>query len=288
MREFRITDLLDRFGYKLNGETGFYLINPTGLGTALSPSMYSMGSGFYGAYNTDQIPQGNIVGDILITPYGGDDAYQEYTEFVSYLMAQNDANELYFCYKPSTVEYMCKVRLESITKTEKEADHQHELLCPISLQMLTPWYTATPTSITPVEQAGISGWIGADIPLPTLTSHIPAAWEIKAEYVGGDYNGLTVECYGNITGKLYGKLNLLDTVADENSITIFSKYENPLVAKNYTPASYTDLNNNVDISTNPFFKVPLTEQCYLRVSVGATSAGTLKASCTVYQYYRSV
>ena len=118
----------------------------------------------------------------------------------------------------------------------------------------------------------------------SAAGHDPAALAI--EYKGAITNPV-LTLTGLESGTLYGKLAISGEFAAGDTIAVSTEREDSYARKISADGTETDLIDKVDIAADaePFFAVPLTEPCILRISAAAMS-GTISAKA--YFYYRTV
>lgn len=267
-------------------ESPMMLLAPEGLGVNLSPDANDLSNGFFRTVNTNKIPQGNIVCDVLFDEVNADPntAYGTYRNFVDFVMG---AEKLYIGYIPAKSmitdldEYRCEVALDYINKSQ--INWSRCLRCPVSFRMLTPWFKTTTIKNRVIVSADT-----ATVTLDRATGHIPAG--IKVSFTRRGMSAFTLELEGNTTHKSYGKCLVSDTI-DRNDIVEYSSVGNDCYVRKVSGGTVTDLIDKVDITFNPWFSVPTTEETTLIVT--ATRAGdvqyvTAQLDIEIFEYYRSV
>lgn len=276
---YRSFTLYDESGTakSLNGEpegSKLYFENPTGLGFNLAPTFANIGSGFFKNVSSDKIPQQNIVGDLIVSDYA------EYSAFVRWVLK---AKKLYFAYRPTPTsdEYRCEVAIDYLTKTEKNAGAS--LRCPISFKPLTPWYLEQVVEYeilapTPPFTAAVY-----DVAFNT-EGDLPSAMTIHAESSGTPYA---------ITAKITGEAESVghftfQNVIDTAGVFDYSSLYNDSYIRYTSAGVESDIINNVDISNDPFFKLPANSNITVEILYNSTTAIPAKISLKLYNYYRSV
>ena len=290
MRKFFIENELG-VRYALNNETGIFLSAPSGLGVTLNPSFADLKKGFFRAVSGDTEPQSTIACSLVFT---GNNAYATYREFANWC---NITAKLFLVYLPyGTNEYYRGIALNYMTKTELTETRWLEV--PVSLACITPWYRATPSRMSMVEESGYvmrysfsyttelvysssnAGSMAVDI---AAGGHIPAA--LVFSYTGEIINPrLTLR--GTATDAVYGLCSLNVTLAANEKLEISTLYGDSYARMIGADGVTTDLLNAVDLSYEPFPRVPITEDCTLFLAADEVINGT--ATVRVYYYYRSV
>ena len=276
----------------LNGKTGIFLSNPAGLGVKLNNQYADLENGFFRNIGSKAEPQGNIVADIVFTKK----AYDTYRNFLNWLFAAKELSLIYSPYEP--LEFYRKVELQYLPKGELGTGKW--LTTPISLPCLTPWYLPTALRISLTKQTetamrypftynaslryGTSsiGSYAADI---APDGHLPAS--LRFGYKGAASNPV-ITLTGAASGKIYGKCILNTVLTAEDTIELFTSPRDGYIRKISADGTETDLidTNVVDITADPFLRVPLEESCHLQLSADDALSGS--AEVQVYYYYRSV
>ena len=289
MRKFYIENGLG-VRQALNGESGIFLSNPTGLGLSLSPTFADLHKGFFRAVSGESEPQSTIAGDLVFI---GANAYEDYRNFVDWCSGQ----ELFLVYKPyGTTEFYRGIMLNYLTKTE--LTDTRWLSVPISLACTTPWYRAAPSRMAMSSETGSvlrypfqytadlsysssnAGSMAADI---SAAGHIPAAFVFT--YTGHIINPKLI-LQGVDSGKVYGTCSLNVTTESGDTLEISTKYGQSYVTITNSAGRVTDAVQYLDLAYEPFPRIPIEENCTLFLSADEAIEGS--ASIRVYYYYRSV
>lgn len=282
MRKFYIRD---GYGtqYDLNGEQLIWLLNPSGLGVSYANKYSDIKQGFFSPLKQDEWQTQSIVCDFGFL----DPAYSVYRSFINWLVT---ANELIIVYQPfGSEKYYRKVRLDYVEKTE--LFNGVWLKTPASFTCLTPWYLPTTLSVSIqgedtgamqytftydadlVYSADYNGAYGAEL---SPSGHLPAA--VKLTYTGGVVSPIIV-LEGKTSGTEYGRCQINATAS--SSVEFSSLY-----ADSYCKVDGADATDYISPAYDPFFHLPLSEPCILKILSSATMTGTAEAS--VYYYFRSV
>lgn len=273
----------------LNGEDGLYASDLAGFGFSMSPSYADLTRGFFVPVSEDAEPQGAIT---MTLNFLGPNPYAKYRDFSNWL-ARSGALTIGYAPTPEQTFY----RRISVTYLQKgELDRTGILPIPASFSTLTPWYRPEP-SVLDLSDAGkdtskrypysypyaygtdatasLSGTVYGD-------GHIPAALELR--YYGAITNP-KLRLVGNISGRTYGICSLAATLQPGDMLLYSSRYTNSYVLRR-RGLEDTDLLDVLDLSTEPFFHVPVDEPCTLSVEASAAFSGY--AELKTYYYYRSV
>lgn len=289
MRKFYLQkETGERIG--LNNETGIFLSNPEGLGLNFGDNFADIGEGFFRMiakkYNQNAITcKINFVNE---------DPYTTYNNFVSWCML---AKKLYLVYAPISTEYYIQIEIESIEKGE--INKYGYLECSANFIYLSPWYLPSPLNISFIGldntafRLDVSRLDGTDILASSVADsysaqidpagHLPGAFYI--EYHGLAENPIVL-LTGAISGEVYGKCAISGSFAQNTGFKLSTRYEDAYIKKVLSNGTEVDILDDVDLSFEPFFKLPLTESCLLKVTDDGVLHGDLSAK--VYYYYRSV
>lgn len=261
------------------------LTNVSGLGMGVKPSYADLGKGFFSLVNTENEPQGSIVGDILFT----ENSYQTFRAVINWA---NAARELRFVYCPyGTEEYYRLVTLKTLEKGVR--GRWGQLKCGIALQCLTPWYLPTALTLNFAAHNGtmmrypyrytsdlIYGTDGAEAYTVSIPArgHVPGT--LYLSYTGAASN-LLVRLTGAVSGKELGRC-AVDGVTPEGSR--FELNSDP--RGSYVRLNGADWLEHVDINHDPFLRVPNDEECILSLEADTALTGTVSAE--VVYYFRAV
>lgn len=279
----------ERFG--LNGENAVYAMSLAGLGFTLAPTFADLGRGFYAPVSDESEPQGTTAFTLVFTKK----PYEVYKTLVDWLCA---AGTVTLVYNPTgKQEYFKDVIINFLQKTELNAMGWLEIPC--SFFSRTPWYMPTPAVLdlgTAGEKrskrytyrynkqlkygmdssAALSGTVmGA--------GHVPGALELT--YVGAITNP-KIRLVGNISGKTYGVCSVAVTLEPSDTLKFSSRYEQSYVKRINAAGAETDLLDALDLSSTPFFHIPVDEPCTVSIESDAAFSG--RADLLIYYYYRSV
>lgn len=278
--------------WDLNGKTGARISNPAGLGVKLNNQYADLENGFFKNIGSKAEPQGSVVADVVFTKK----AYETYRSFLSWI---SEARELILIYSPyEPLEFYRRVELQYLTKGELGAAKW--LTTPISLACLTPWYLPTALRIALTKQSetamrypftyntglryGTSsiGSYAADI---APDGHLPAS--LRFVYKGAATNPV-ITLTGAASGKIYGRCIISDVLSEEDTIEMLTSPRDGFIRKISADGTEKDLidTNAVDITEDPFLRIPLEESCHLQLSADDALSGN--AEVQVYYYYRSV
>lgn len=277
--------------YGLNGERGAYATGLAGFGFTLSPSFADLSRGFFVPVSDETEPQGTVTFTMVFTR----SPYASYAELVNWLAA---AGTVTIVYNPTGAqEYYRDVTGNFFQKGELTEVGWLEV--PVSLFCCTPWYKPVPTSLT-LEGSGTdeskrytyrytkSLIYGADS-TSNLSGTIVGAGHIPGSLTMAFTGGITnprIRLVGNLTGKTYGVCSVTAVLAASDTLLFSTRYEDAYVKKRSAAGVETDLLDVLDLSSTPFFHIPVDESCTISVESDAAING--KADLEIYYYYRSV
>lgn len=306
MRRFYLVN--ERNEYKwLDGEAGIYLFNPTGLGVSFEPKFGDLKHGFYTVTSNDTATQGNVAGDLLFDSSNGTGPYEKYRKFVDWLTKSKSLKLHYF--PDFLAEYYeedgfyTDIIVEYITKTEKTADTQHELLCPISFKLLAPWQASIrrleedyapsgeETIVIPLYDTETVD--GETVSRYMVAGQMPAPWQL---YISKqDITNPVFEVVGVNSGTVYHSMKMTGTIYSNEILEICTDYLHPFAVKRLNPIYGTegpdiDLINYIDVSSDAFFKIPIDEECEFRITAtwGARDGAHLDLLWQVFNYWWTV
>lgn len=203
-------------------------------------------------------------------------------------------------------EFYRKVEIGSLTKTEY--DKYGVLRVPVTFKVLTPWYKPEPIEVgfsTEEENAFLydvssypaypdqdTEFRDGDLIYAMGSSdftakveangHIPAAMKLTFK---GTVVTPKIRLIGKLTRKTYGECDINVNFSSSETLVFSTEYQNSYVKKIDYRGNEINLINDIDITKDPFFHIPIEEACELIIS-GRTLEGT--ASLEVYDYYRAV
>ena len=282
-RQFRISNNSGK-GYSLNGDSGIFLHEPTGLGLKDEIKTVDLGRGFFYDLDNKYIPAEPITGDLLFI---NNEPYKLYREFINFIAT---SSQLVFSYTPyGTDEFFCRGKFEYLQKEELE--ETGVLKVPVSFMPFTPWYLPRESSLEMQELTGgemiypftydselkyCSPLIDSYSVQLNPAGHIDAA--IVFIYPGTIENPV-LTLIGVNTNKEYGRCEI---EAICNGVQYSSLYSDSYIKDN----SGNSLLNGVSPGYSPYFRLPIKEPCILTLSADSTITET--SSVKVYYFYRSV
>lgn len=275
----------------LNGDRGVYAHTLAGFGFTLSPSFADLSRGFFVSVSDEAEPQSTLPFTITFTRK----PYETYEALVNWLAAAGTITIVY-----DTVgkqEFWRDVSVNFVQKGEK--NEVGWLECPCSFFCKTPWYLPTPTVInlgsgnqdtrkrynyryTKALRYG-QNRLGSAAHLIAGAGHIPGALELT--YHGAITNP-RIRLVGNVSGKTYGICSVSVVLSATDTLKFSSRYENSYAKRIAAGGKETDLLDVLDLSTTPFFHIPVDEPCTVSVEADSSFSGT--ADLLIYYYYRSV
>lgn len=279
----------DRLG--LNGENGVYASSLTGFGFTLAPTFADLSRGFFVPVSDESEPQHTVP----FTVYFTQTPYAAYQRFVDWLAA---ARTITIVYNPTgSQEYFRDVTVNFLQKGELNDVGWLEIPC--SYFCSTPWYLPTPTRME-LEAGGkdtikrydyvytetlMYGYDSSETLVGTIAGagHVPGSLDLT--YFGAIVNP-KIRLVGNISGKTYGVCSVSVTLLSSDVLKFSSRYEKSYVKRISATGEETDLLDVLDLSTTPFFHIPVEEPCTITVEADTAFSGY--AELTIYYYYRSV
>ena len=279
----------DRYG--LNGERGVFATGLGGFGFTLSPSFADLSRGFFVPVSDEAEPQGTVTFTLVFTR----SPYTAYAELSNWLAS---AGTVTVVYNPTGAqEYYRDVIINFLQKGELTEVGWLEV--PASLYQCTPWYKPVPTSLT-LEGSGADERkrytyrytkaliYGADS-TSNLSGTIAGGGHIPGALTMALTGGITnpkLRLVGDVTGRTYGVCSVTAALAPSDTLLFSSRYEDSYVRKRSAAGVETDLLDVLDLSSTPFFHIPVGEPC--TISVESDAAITGSADLKIYYYYRSV
>lgn len=277
--------------YGLNGEKGVYASGLSGLGFTLSPTFADLNRGFFLPVNDESEPQGTLPFTLHFTR----NPYKTYKALVDWLTAASTVTIVYdptgeqAYYRDVTVNFLQKGELNGVGWLE----------VPCSLFCCTPWYLPVPTTLV-LEAGGTDESKRYDYSYTeelrygtdssaSLTGTIAGAGHIPGSLELTYYGAITnprIRLTGDISGKTFGVCSVSAVLGATDVLKFSSRYEDSYVKRIAADGTVTDLLDALDLSSIPFFHIPVNEPC--TISVEADSAFTGYADLKVYYYYRSV
>lgn len=275
----------------LNGEYGACASDLSGFGLALSPVFADLNRGFFVPVSDEAEPQNSLAFTVTFTRT----PYATYQQLVDWLAA---AGTITIVYNPTgRQEYFRNVTVNFLQKSELTQVGWLEIPC--SFLCSTPWYLPSPTTLN-LEAGGTDESKRYDYVYSedlrygndssaTLSGTIAGAGHtpgsIELTYYGAIVNP-RIRLVGNITGRTYGLCSVAVTLLPSDQLRLSTRYEESYVKRISAGGQETDLLDVLDLSTTPFFHIPVDEPCTLSVEADAAFSGS--AELTIYYYYRSV
>lgn len=279
----------DRF--PLNGEKGVYASALSGFGFSLSPSYADLQRGFFTPVSDESEPQGAIAFTLTHVK----NPYASHNSLVDWLAS---AGTITLVYMPhGKQEYYRDVAINYMQKGELNAFGWLEVPC--SLFCNTPWYLPSPT-VLELEASGTDESMRYDYSYTddlkygtdstascsgTIVGagHIPGSLELT--YFGAITNP-RIRLTGDVSGKTYGICSVETVLSSTDALKLSTRYERSYVMKISADGTQTDLLDALDLSTTPFFHIPVDEPCTISIEADNTFVG--RVDLLVYYYFRSV
>lgn len=275
----------------LNGENGVYATNLAGFGFTLAPSFADLSRGFFTPVSDEKEPQQNLAFTLTFTrnPY---DTYQALVNWIS------AAGKLTIVYAPTSKQEFCRdVTINFLQKGELTQVGWLEIPC--SFFCSTPWYMPSPTSLS-VQGTGVDEskrydyaytdelQYGADSSA-SITATIAGAGHIPGSLDLSFYGAIVnprIRLTGEVSGKVFGLCSVAAVFEATDALKFSSRYEDSYVKRVSAAGVETDLLDALDLSSTPFFHIPVDEPC--TVSLEADASFTGRVDLLIYRYYRSV
>lgn len=275
----------------LNGEDHVYATELSGFGVTLAPTFADLSRGFFSPVSSESEPQTTLAFVMVFTRK----AYETYNEMFNWLAA---ANPITIVYNPTgKQEFYRDVSVNFLQKGELTEVGWLEVPC--SFFCSTPWYLPSPTELnlegsatdkskrypyryTPDLKYGAASTAAISAVI-SGAGHVPGAMEL-AFY--GAITNPKIRLTGVNSNKVYGICSI-SAVFDRSDILKFStKYDHSYVKKISAGGEETDLLDALDLSSTPFFHIPVDEPCTISIEADASFSGQVEL--LIYYYYRSV
>lgn len=275
----------------LNIDGDVYFIPGGGLGITEKIDVANLQNGFYTATKST-IPQDSVVGDLVFKR----GAYASYANLVNWTM---EASQLDLIYVPQEAdEYHRRVKMTSLTKTIR--DSAGWCVMPVTFMCYTPWFLeASPLIEFTAGQSSAMRFpmvfnsnlrfspsvYGTASAVLKSGGHMPASWVFQ--YSGYMVNP-EITIVGYSSGTEYGKCAISGIINANDVLKISTQYLDSYVKQISSDGTETDLINAsaVDIAYDPFARIPVDEDCVLKIEAENTLDG--EAKLTANYYYRSV
>lgn len=277
--------------YDLNGSRGVFATDPTGLGFTAGTGYANLRNGFYSETRLDNVPQATVGLTLNFVRPG---QYAKYRELFDWLLRA--ASPLLLLYDVGDGNlYRRQVRLEYVNKTEIALNGL--LVCALSLKALSPWYLATDTVLR------LRGSVGASLRYTyrytqdlrygtdsraaasanvTGAGHIPASFLVRAP---GPLEYPVLSLRGISSGKIYGRCSVGGTVEQGSTLILSTRYRDSYCAVEDETGQVQDILNSVDLTDDPFFHAPVSEDSVLELNADGEVDG---ATAEINYYYWSV
>lgn len=275
----------------LNGEDGIYASNLTGLGMERSRTYGDLGGGFFSILADTSDPQ--QAPGFKLTFTRRSTAYAQYQRLTRWIAAAGD--ELRLVYVPyGTTAYYRRVALRHIKKTERNKVGWLECACEV--QTLTPWYR-------PIEYSAALAELGTDVMRYGVgrydagryaASHA-ATYAVSLQPDGDTAAALSlhftgaiarpvIELIGQGSHTVYGRCSIAWDLPQGATLE-WSSHPADSYCRAVVNGEPQELYDYMDPDETPFFRLPLAEPCWLRLTGQAIEgAGTVKAN----YFYRTV
>lgn len=263
----------------------FFFCHAEGLGATTDYKYASIENGFFPRTKEDY-RQEQIIGDIVFL----DNAFENYAEVTDFIWG---AKELYFVYCPTNAEFYRRVGLSEVKKGIRTAGGQ--MTATVRFKCLTPWFLPLPVELhfydkkTEVFKWSETAWGTAPWAMSlaegftasvTADGHMNASVEV--EYTGAATRPIITAV--NSKGESLGMCKITFNLVDGDVLRLSSQYNDSYCVVE-RGNEVIDLMPYVDLTVNPFFRLPPGEQCTVSItSNNLPGVATVK----IYSYYRSV
>lgn len=275
----------------LNGENAVYAAALAGLGYTLSPSFADLKNGFFREISDGSEPQSTPAYSLYFT---GAEPYKDYQDFVNWLAA---AGTLELIYRPfGEKEYRRQVSINYLSKGEKNEMGWLEI--PAAFFAVSQWYRPQPTELS--LDAGESTAMRFDLVFDddlrfgtdsaaafsgTIagSGHVPGA--VLFRYYG-EITNPRISLVGNLSGETFGICSVQAALEPGEALELSTVYTDSHLVKIAVDGSRIDLQDAIDLATDPYFHVPVNEPCTISMEADSPFSGS--AELLVYYYFRSV
>ena len=266
----------------LNGDRGVYVHALAGFGFSLSPSFADLSRGFFIPVSDEAEPQNTLPFTLTFTR----NPYETYEAMVNWLTAAGTVTIVYDPYGKQ--EYWRDVSVNFLQKGEKNKVGWLEVPC--SFFCNTPWYRPAPTALslgnggkddrkrytyryTKDLKYGQNS-VGSLFGTIAGAGHIPGSLELTYH---GAISNPRIRLVGSISGKTYGVCSVAVVMGASDVLKFSTKYEDSYVKRVAADGTETDLLDALDLSSTPFFHIPVDEPC--NISIEADSVFSDLRSC---------
>lgn len=247
--------LINEYGqtYSLNDVKKGFLMNPDGLGYAISRNYTLFGSEWI--KSDDQIEQTAITGTIY---FGSDQPYQRAHEFVEFVMTSKD---LTLSYQTDAGVYYKDVDINRYSKTEIGASGYLE--CEVELVPKTLWYLPNNLTVRLESVAGTglrftftlpNHWMNYTNGTASILNdgHVPAPFKASVE---GPISNPSIVLLQD--GEEIARLDVITEVDSGETLEYSSKDGNIYLYVDDGNGNRTDLATSLDITNDNIFKIPV-------------------------------
>ena len=274
--------LINEYGqkYPLNDVRTGFMMNPSGLGYAISRNYTLFGSEWI--RSDDQIEQTVITGTIY---FGSDNPYQRAHEFVEFVMT---SKEITLSYQTNAGTYYKDVDINRYSKTE--IGESGYLECEVELTPKTLWYLPNNLIVRLESVAGTglrfsfrlpNKWMNYTNGTATIVNngHVPAPFKASIE---GPISNPSIVLVQN--GEEISRLDVIAEIASGETLEYSSKDGNIYLYVDDGNGNRTDLATSLDITNDNIFKIPIGNY---QLKLEADSQIT-EATFIVYKQYIAV
>lgn len=284
----------------LNGENRIWFSEPEGMGFEDDAKYAGNNGGFF--------LRSGSGGDRQATPgfklvFTGPDPYRDYRFLMDWALG---AKELLLVYMPGKQTDAFRRRVELVSVGKGELNGVGWLECPVSLAVLTPWFTThaeeaevTASGAEPfragVDRAGADRLSSGFEYTSSVTlypgGHLPAALFLTHSR-GTTLAAPVITVTGAVTGREYGRCAVNWTMGSAGTFEYSAEPNNSYVrARVYSNRdgrllAERDLMPYVDLAFEPFPALPTNEPAVITMTTASRREGVMKV--TARQYRRTV
>lgn len=278
MRKFYLSD--NEYGnspWDISDPSSIFVSNPEGLGISFDNKYSYIGDGFYPIIY-DKKNQNSIKFTLNFFGYNSQNVYAMYYRLMQFIFSKGNGG-LYLLYDPgeSREEFIRKIHVESIEKNEINKYGYLESSC--SFKAVTPWYRKN-TKDTLIDHNNLS----IDRVSVSSPGQIPSA--LKFNIQGTAPSGMSI-VLKNDDGIEYGRCKFLEAFSD-CEIELSSQYNDSHILKIDSQGQVENYIHKIDISTNPFFRIPKDGNYVIQVTPSSAITSNLQIDFYKYDYYLTV
>ncbi|MBP3463789.1 MAG: phage baseplate protein [Clostridia bacterium] len=267
---------------KVNG--GLFLYNVSGLGYEEDIEYVQVGNTF--VPNKKTLKQNQITGDLEFD----DMSYDEYSDFIDFVLKSSDLKLIYIPKKTNRIEYYRDIDIVQIDKSEE--DDYNILTSPITIKCKSLWYTKNETIYTIEPQTGEIRWdfawdsrfndYASRISNYINNGHVEAPILLE---IDGFVVNPSIEVY--IEGELYQTVTFDTTIEKYEKLLYCSKEEDFYINKQKVDGSIVSLfeADVIKFENDNVVRIPTNRSTEIRL---LAANDILKAKITFLEYRKAV